>query len=125
MLSFIVGDLTELSHRLHRTSPTDRNLHSTCLILVSIYIPLLLGNMQSTNLESNDEVTMMKLLSKIQMHEAQKTLLSETINNRTLLESKIISSLQPSVGRTFMNESLENRKKILLLNTRMKFAICN
>ena len=52
----------------------------------------------------------MKLLSKIQMHEAQKTLLFETLNTKTLLESKVISSLQPSVGRkdlkTYQNTSL-------------------
>ena len=76
--------------------------------------------MQSTPLDPHSEVTMMKLLSKIQMHEAQKTFLSETINNRTLLESKVISSLQPSVGRMFTHENLENRKKSLLLNTRKK-----
>ena len=63
----------------------------------------------------NDEI-----LSKIQMHEAQKSLLTETINNGTLLKSKIMSSLQPSVGRTFINEQFETRKTNLLLNTRKK-----
>ena len=63
---------------------------------------------------------MMKLLSKIQMHEAQKTLLLETLNTKTLLESKVISSLQPSVGRTFLYQNLENSKKNILMNTRRK-----
>ena len=53
-------------------------------------------SMQSNQLNSPEEIIMMKLLSKIQMHEAQKTLLAETINGRTLLESKMISSLQPT-----------------------------
>ncbi len=46
--------------------------------------------------------------------------LTETMNKRELLESKIISSLQPSVGRTFSDNGLEIRKKQLLENTRKK-----
>ena len=63
---------------------------------------------------------MMKLLSKIQMHEAQKTLLLETLNTKTLLESKVISSLQPSVDRTFLYQNLENSNTNILMNTRRR-----
>ena len=76
--------------------------------------------MQSNQPCSPDEAIMMKLLSKIQMHEAQRTLLVETINNRILLESKILSSLQPSIGRMFIHENLEARKMSVLTNTRKK-----
>ena len=61
---------------------------------------------------------MMKLLSKIQTLEAQKALLSETVKRKDLLESKIISSLQPKVGRTFENISMESRKQKILSDAR-------
>ncbi len=72
------------------------------------------------NLEVSEEVTMMKLRDRIQMHEAQKSLLVETLKTKDLLNSKIISSLQPSVGRKFLHDSLESRKLDLLSNTRKK-----
>ena len=63
---------------------------------------------------------MMKLLSKIQTLEAQKSLLSETVKQKELLESKIISSLQPKVGRTFENLNMERRKQKILSDARKK-----
>ena len=76
--------------------------------------------MQPQQSESPEEINMMKLLHKIQMNEAQKTLLTETMNNQNLLASKIISSLNPRVGRIFADNGLEYRKKQLLENTRKK-----
>ena len=63
---------------------------------------------------------MMKLLSKIQTLEAQKSLLSETVKRKELLESKIISSLHPKVGRTFENLNMERRKQKILSDARKK-----
>ena len=54
------------------------------------------------------------------MHEAQRTLLLETLNTKTLLESKVISSLQPSVDRTFLYQNLENSNTNILMNTRRR-----
>ena len=55
--------------------------------------------MQSPRADTPEEVNMMKLLSKIQTLEAQKALLGETVKHKELLESKIVSSLQPKIGR--------------------------
>ena len=63
---------------------------------------------------------MVKLLNKIQTLEAQKSLLSETIRQKELLESKMISSLQPKVGKVFENFGIENRKQKILSETRKK-----
>ena len=62
----------------------------------------------------------MKLLSKIQTLEAQKSLLTETINQKELLDSNIISSLQPRVGKEFQNTEIEQRKQSILRETRKK-----
>ena len=66
---------------------------------------------------------MVKLLNKIQTLEAQKSLLSETIRQKELLESKIISSLQPKVGKVFENFDVENRKQKILSETRKKLIM--
>ena len=63
---------------------------------------------------------MVKLLSKIQTLEAQKSLLIETVKQKDLLDSKIISSLQPRVGKTFTNHTIEIRKMQILKETRKK-----
>ena len=65
----------------------------------------------------------MKLLTKIQTFEAQKSLLSETVSKKELLESKIISSLQPKVGKFFENPSMESRKQKVLKETRKKLIM--
>ena len=68
----------------------------------------------------------MKLLNKILLHEAQRNLLLITIKDNRLLESKILSSIQPKVGREFTNNELETQKRNLLKNTRkelIKLAI--
>ena len=82
--------------------------------------------MQSTQMDRSDEVTLMKFLNKIHVHEAQLNLLQETMNNNTLLSSKILSSIQPKVGKEFLNIEVENQKQRILLNTRkqlIKLAI--
>ena len=63
---------------------------------------------------------MVKLLSKIQTLEAQKSLLGETLNRKELLDSKIISSLQPRVGKNFENIDIEQRKQTILREARKK-----
>ena len=63
---------------------------------------------------------MMKLLSKIQTLEAQKSLLVEVVKSKELLESKIVSSLQPKIGREFNKITIENKKQKILLETRRK-----
>ena len=76
--------------------------------------------MQSLHADTPEEVNMVKLLGKMQTLEAQKTLLSETLNSRELLASKVISSLQPKIGKMFLNSEIENRKQKILLETRKK-----
>ena len=66
---------------------------------------------------------MMKLLSKIQSLDAQKALLGETVKHKELLESKIVSSLQPKVGRKFDQVELETRKQRILIETRKKLIM--
>ena len=73
-----------------------------------------------------EEVSMMKLLSKIQTLEAQKSLLTETINQKELLDSNIISSLQPRVGKEFPSIEIAQRKQSILRETRknrLKYVI--
>ena len=82
--------------------------------------------MQPHRAETPEEANMMKLLSKIQTLEAQRSLLSETINRKELFNSKIISSLQVKVGKTFTQRDIEVRKLKILCNTRkmlIKLAI--
>ncbi len=79
--------------------------------------------MQTHHADTPEEVNMMKLLSKLQTLEAQKSLLSETVKSRELLESKIISSLHPTVGKTFTHTETEMRKQKILNDTRKKL-IC-
>ena len=66
---------------------------------------------------------MVKLLTKIQTLEAQKSLLSVTINKKELLNSKIISSLQPKIGKRFENPEIERKKTKILQETRKKLII--
>ena len=74
--------------------------------------------MQSTQLEPSDEVTLMKFLNKIHVHEAQLKLLQETMTDNNLLESKILSSIQPKVGREFLSNEFETQKQKILKNSR-------
>ena len=83
-------------------------------------------SMQSSQKDRCDDVTLMKLLNKVHVHEAQLNLLQQTISNDTLLRSKILSSIQPKVGRKFSNSLIENQKQRILLNARkqlLKLAI--
>ena len=66
---------------------------------------------------------MVKLLTKIQTLEAQKSLLTETVNRKELLSSKIISSLQPKVGKQFENPEIEGKKIKVLQETRKKLIM--
>ena len=67
---------------------------------------------------NNDEEGLVKLLVKIQNKEAQINLLQETLSNNRLLQSKIISSIQPKMGITFKHEDLEEKKKKLMTKWR-------
>ena len=66
--------------------------------------------MQTRRADTPEEINMVKLLTKIQTLEAQKSLLSVTINKKELLNSKIISSLQPKIGKRFENPEIERKK---------------
>ena len=57
-----------------------------------------------------NEPNMMKTLEKLQRNQAQKILLETILMNNTLLQSRILSSLQPKIGRHFKYEDLERRK---------------
>ena len=67
--------------------------------------------MQPLRADTPEEVNLMKLLGKIQTLEAQRPLLSETVNRTELLGTKIISSLQPKVGKMFANRDIESRTR--------------
>ena len=65
-----------------------------------------------------DEDKLMKIIDKIHTIEAQQKLLLLVKDNKQLLQSKIIPSLQPKVGRKFKYNDLEGKKKSLLLDVR-------
>ena len=67
--------------------------------------------MENNQMEGGNEIIMMKILEKIQKIEAQKHLLETTLARQKLLNSKILSSLQPKIGRKFNYEDLENKKE--------------
>ena len=82
--------------------------------------------MDDNQMERGNESKMMKILDKIQRIEAQKHLLETTLKEHRLLQSRILSSLQPKVGREFNFEDFENRKKESLKELRqelLKIAI--
>ena len=79
--------------------------------------------MHTRRADTPEEANMMKLLSKIQTLEAQKSLLEMTIKKKVLLDSKIISSLQPKVGKQFENTDIELRKQKILAETRKKLIL--
>ena len=61
----------------------------------------------------------MQLLSKIHSLEAQQSLLSETLHPKELLESKIISNVQPKFGKTQVRKQKvlkETRKKLIMVS---------
>ena len=68
--------------------------------------------MHEHQVEKRDEYRMMKMLNRIQSCEAQKHLLETTLTNNQLLNSKIISSLQPNIGKEFKYPDLETRKDL-------------
>ena len=61
---------------------------------------------------------MMKLLNRIHGLEAQYNLLLKTMQNNNLLDSKILSSIQPKIGKEFTNIEADSQKRIVLRNTR-------
>ena len=65
-----------------------------------------------------DEVELLSIINKIHTIEAQEKLLLLVKDNRQLLQSRIVPSLQPKVGRIFSYNDLETRKKALLLDIR-------
>ena len=65
-----------------------------------------------------DEEKLLKIISKIRTIEAQDKLILLVKDNPQLLESKILSSLQPKVGKQFSYADLESSKKTLLVNVR-------
>ena len=67
-------------------------------------------------MERGSESNMMGILNKIQRNEAQKHLLETTLKEQRLLRSRILSSLQPKIGREFNYEDLESRKKEKLVD---------
>ena len=60
----------------------------------------------------------MKLLNRIHGLEAQYNLLLKTMQNNNLLDSKILSSIQPKIGKEFTNIEADSQKRIVLRNTR-------
>ena len=68
--------------------------------------------------ERGNEPTLMKILEKIQKNEAQQMLLETTLNNITLLQSRILSSLQPKIGKHFQYEDLERKRNEKLKEVR-------
>ena len=74
--------------------------------------------MDDSQTERGNEPIMRKLLDKIQKSEAQKNLLETTLMNNTLLHSRILSSLQPKIGRKFIFDDLEKQKEEKLTKLR-------
>ena len=72
-------------------------------------------------MERGNEWKMINILDKIQRSEAQKHILETTLKEHRLLQSRILSSLEPKVGREFNYEDLENRKKERLMELRREF----
>ena len=69
-------------------------------------------------MERGNEIIMMKILDNIQKIEAQKRLLETTLSEPRLVNSKILSSLKPKVGRKFNYEDLEKKKEEKLIALR-------
>ena len=65
-----------------------------------------------------DELKILEIINNIHTIEAQEKLLLLVKDSRQLLESRIIPSLHPKVGREFAYNDLENKKKTLLINVR-------
>ena len=74
--------------------------------------------MDDSQSERGNESNMMKILEKMQKNQAQKHLLETTLMNNKLLQSRILSSLQPSIGRQFSYEDLEQQKNEQLTKMR-------
>ena len=65
-----------------------------------------------------DEVKLLKVINKVHTIEAQERLILLVKDNPQLLQSKILSSLQPKVGKQFSYKDLEINKRTLLINVR-------
>ena len=65
-----------------------------------------------------DEEKLLKVISKIHTIESQEKLISLVKDNTQLLQSKILSSIQPKISKEFSYIDLENNKKTLLINVR-------
>ena len=67
-------------------------------------------SMQSSQKDRCDDVTLMKLLNKVHVHEAQLNLLQQTISNDTLMRSKILSSIQPKGKKLLFTFDIQTRQ---------------
>ena len=67
-----------------------------------------------------DEENLLKVIHKLHTLEAQETLLLLVKDNEQLINSNIISSLQPKVGKSFGYTDLELNKNTLLYDVRKK-----
>ena len=65
-----------------------------------------------------DDEKLLKVISKIHTIESQEKLISLVKDNTQLLQSKILSSIQPKIGKEFSYIDLENNKKTLLIKVR-------
>ena len=68
--------------------------------------------------EKADEEKLLKIVAKIHTIEAQEKLILLVKDNEHLIKSKILSSLQPKVGKQFIYGDLEDSKRTLLVNAR-------
>ena len=68
--------------------------------------------------EAADEEKLLKIISKVHMIEAQENLILLVKDNEQLFKSKILSSLQRKVGKSFGYADLESNKRTLLLDVR-------
>ena len=68
--------------------------------------------------ERADEEELLKVINKIHTVEAQGKLISLVKDNNQLLESPILSSIQPRIGKEFNYSDLENNKNTLLVTVR-------
>ena len=63
---------------------------------------------------------MVALGRKLALRECQHNLLEQITGNPQLLKSRIISSIQPSIGRTFHHNDLETKKNNILQGARLE-----
>ena len=57
--------------------------------------------------------------NKLVLSECQNTLLRNVCESEALLKSKILSSVQPKIGKVFKHKDLETKKHQILLDARL------